>query len=174
MCTTCSPVREYVRLFDVTERTSLHRHGTGRNCSHCSNELRDTIVHFGERGTLEQPLNWRGAAEAAKVADVIICLGSSLKVSLINQTDCFPQIFNKIVRTISSGWWLIWLLHFFRVMNSVFALCRCWKNMPVYGPWTGQHQKGQNSTSSTSRCCWFWSLRWLKRKLFLNTLWILY
>ncbi|XP_029022653.1 NAD-dependent protein deacetylase sirtuin-7 [Betta splendens] len=80
VCTSCSPVMEYVRLFDVTERTSLHRHGTGRRCSHCGSELRDTIVHFGERGTLEQPLNWRGAAEAAKMADVILCLGSSLKV----------------------------------------------------------------------------------------------
>ncbi|KAM8772679.1 NAD-dependent protein deacetylase sirtuin-7 [Acanthopagrus schlegelii] len=80
VCTSCSPVREYVRLFDVTERTSLHRHGTGRSCSHCGGELRDTIVHFGERGTLEQPLNWKGAAEAAKMADVILCLGSSLKV----------------------------------------------------------------------------------------------
>ncbi|CAL1601901.1 unnamed protein product [Knipowitschia caucasica] len=80
VCTSCTPVREYVRLFDVTERTSLHRHGTGRDCSHCGSELRDTIVHFGERGTLEQPLNWEGAAQAAKTADVIICLGSSLKV----------------------------------------------------------------------------------------------
>ncbi|KAF3687327.1 NAD-dependent protein deacetylase sirtuin-7 [Channa argus] len=80
VCTFCSPVREYVRLFDVTERTSLHRHGTGRRCSHCGSELRDTIVHFGERGTLEQPLNWKGASEAAKMADVILCLGSSLKV----------------------------------------------------------------------------------------------
>ncbi|XP_057700671.1 NAD-dependent protein deacetylase sirtuin-7 [Corythoichthys intestinalis] len=80
VCTTCSPVREYVRLFDVTERTSLHRHGTGRSCCCCGGELRDTIVHFGERGTLEQPLNWKGAAEAAKAADVILCLGSSLKV----------------------------------------------------------------------------------------------
>ncbi|KAM7009012.1 NAD-dependent protein deacetylase sirtuin-7 [Tautogolabrus adspersus] len=80
VCTSCSPVREYVRLFDVTERTSLHRHGTGRRCNHCGGELRDTIVHFGERGTLEQPLNWKGAAEAANMADVILCLGSSLKV----------------------------------------------------------------------------------------------
>ncbi|KAK2815796.1 hypothetical protein Q5P01_026263 [Channa striata] len=80
VCTSCSPVKEYVRLFDVTERTSLHRHGTCRRCSHCGSELRDTIVHFGERGTLEQPLNWKGAAEAAKMADVILCLGSSLKV----------------------------------------------------------------------------------------------
>lgn len=81
VCTSCSPVREYVRLFDVTEKTSLHRHGTGRRCSTCGGELRDTIVHFGERGTLEQPLNWKGAAEAARMADVILCLGSSLKVS---------------------------------------------------------------------------------------------
>lgn len=84
VCTSCSPLREYVRLFDVTERTSLHRHGTGRTCSHCGAELRDTIVHFGERGTLEQPLNWKGAAEAASAADVILCLGSSLKVGLPN------------------------------------------------------------------------------------------
>ncbi|XP_038632687.1 NAD-dependent protein deacetylase sirtuin-7 isoform X2 [Scyliorhinus canicula] len=80
VCIYCSPNREYIRLFDVTERTSLHRHNTGRKCHKCGSELRDTIVHFGEKGILEQPLNWKAAAEAAKKADVIICLGSSLKV----------------------------------------------------------------------------------------------
>ena len=80
MCTECERERLYFRLFDVTERTGLRRHATGRKCYHCGSSLRDTIVHFGEKGTLEQPLNWEGAIAKAKSADTILCLGSSLKV----------------------------------------------------------------------------------------------
>lgn len=87
VCTSCSPAREWIRLFDVTERTALHRHGTGRFCGHCGGQLCDTIVHFGERGTLEQPLNWEGAVGAAGTADTILCLGSSLKVRCATQSN---------------------------------------------------------------------------------------
>ena len=71
---------EYVRLFDVTERTGLRKHKTGRHCQKCGVELKDTIVHFGEKGALHSPHNWEEAADAADTADVIVCLGTSLKV----------------------------------------------------------------------------------------------
>ena len=51
-----------------------------RFCHACGNELVDSIVHFGEKRDLVRPQNWAKAGEHANEAELIICMGSSLKV----------------------------------------------------------------------------------------------
>ena len=98
---------EYVRLFDVTERTALRRHKTGRTCHKCKGPLKDSIIHFGEKSPPHSPYNWRQAAKCADDADLIVCLGTSLKVSV--QTT--------LTVTLLSG--------HHKVHLSVFARVRC-------------------------------------------------
>jgi len=90
---------EYIRLFDVTEKSSFRKHSTGRFCRNCKKSdstsnsgeassepganhfaLRDSIIHFGEKLRNGYPYNWERALETIKQADLIICLGTSLKV----------------------------------------------------------------------------------------------
>uniref|UniRef100_A0A1I8I3T0 Regulatory protein SIR2 homolog 7 n=1 Tax=Macrostomum lignano TaxID=282301 RepID=A0A1I8I3T0_9PLAT len=72
------------RRFDVTERSRLRRHDTGRVCvsGGCTGRLLDTIVHFGEFGrrcTADRVYEWRAAEAAASRARLILCLGTSLQ-----------------------------------------------------------------------------------------------
>ncbi|KAK3601835.1 hypothetical protein CHS0354_041756 [Potamilus streckersoni] len=80
LCQNCKPAREYIRLFDVTEKTGVRRHHTERDCHVCGKKLKDTIVHFGEKGGLKSPYRWKEAARAANNCDIILCLGTSLKI----------------------------------------------------------------------------------------------
>lgn len=59
VCRNCQPAREYLRLFDVTERTGMRRHKTGRVCHKCKSPLLDTIIHFGEKSPFQSPHNWQ-------------------------------------------------------------------------------------------------------------------
>ncbi|ESN94136.1 hypothetical protein HELRODRAFT_115195, partial [Helobdella robusta] len=86
VCRTCQPRIEYLRLFDVTERTAMRRHKTSRCCHQCRSALHDTIIHFGEKSPFQSPYNWKQASSAANKADVILCLGTSLKV--LKKYDC--------------------------------------------------------------------------------------
>lgn len=68
------------RDFDVSCGTALRRHATGRHCPRCNAALEDTIVHFGEKNRCTSVHEWPSAFDHAARADLILCLGSSLKI----------------------------------------------------------------------------------------------
>lgn len=67
-------------LIDCEYSHNFRRHGTGRMCVVCNNELTDTIVHFGEAGKVPWPLNWNGIISLIDRCDLILCIGTSLAV----------------------------------------------------------------------------------------------
>jgi len=76
----CEDEHIHYRCFDVTEKTNIKRHKTGRNCSKCQKPLSDTIVHFGEMNRFNNPYRWESAEINVNDADLIITVGTSLKV----------------------------------------------------------------------------------------------
>jgi hypothetical protein len=70
---------KYWRDFPVRNNWHRHEHETGRTCQvkGCGGELLDTIVNFGED---ELQVPWDLAVENMSKADLVIVLGSSLRV----------------------------------------------------------------------------------------------
>lgn len=56
----------------------VHNHRTGRKCQDCGTDLIDTIINFDE---LLWPQTVSAAKENAKKADLMLCMGSSLRIS---------------------------------------------------------------------------------------------
>lgn len=91
VCASCN--KQYYRQADTTEKTSRFRHKTGRKCHSCkepNNNLLDTIVLYGERSRSTQPMNWARASRSARRANLIICIGSSLK-TLRHYENLWPK-----------------------------------------------------------------------------------
>ncbi|CAG5114253.1 Oidioi.mRNA.OKI2018_I69.chr2.g8315.t1.cds [Oikopleura dioica] len=78
----CDEGHFFYRTFDVTEKTNVKRHKTGRMCPNedCDEELYDAIVHFGEMNRFDVPYRWETAETHAAQTDLIVCIGTSLKV----------------------------------------------------------------------------------------------
>lgn len=109
-CTDCS--EEYLRLFDVTEKSSFRKHGTGRYCAYCNKEkissengyqLKDSIIHFGEKLREGSPYNWEEAIDSVKKTKLIICLGTSLKV-LKHYACLWPKKKSVDIMIVSIQW----------------------------------------------------------------------
>lgn len=77
VCSTCNA--RHWRDYPVRNNWHRHEHETGRKCEvkGCGGDLLDTIVNFGE-DELEEP--WNKAVKNMKKADLVIVLGSSLRV----------------------------------------------------------------------------------------------
>lgn len=66
------------RDYRCRNNSEVHKHTTGRKCFDCKTELKDTIINFNENlSDFELDL----AFDNARNSDLMLCLGSSLRVS---------------------------------------------------------------------------------------------
>lgn len=81
VCEKCN--QDYMRDFRVRDAKKAHDHKTSRMCDNtgCKGQLHDSIINFGEN---LKPEIIQGATEAGLAADLILCLGSSLRVQPAN------------------------------------------------------------------------------------------
>uniref|UniRef100_A0A0G4GV42 Regulatory protein SIR2 homolog 7 n=1 Tax=Chromera velia CCMP2878 TaxID=1169474 RepID=A0A0G4GV42_9ALVE len=94
VCTQCEgPCVEELRSFDVSSKSAFRRHATGRFCRECGGALQDSLVHFGERGRAPSVHKWGEAAAHAESADLIVCIGTSLRV-----LSRYPVLWRKPTR----------------------------------------------------------------------------
>ena len=77
ICGSCS--KHHLRDFRVRTSNKTKEHNTGRKCTRCTRNLNDSILNFGEyydEDLLEK------AENTGIRADVMLCLGSSLRVGI--------------------------------------------------------------------------------------------
>ena len=78
MCENCH--REFCRDESVRNHSNdVHDHFTGRMCPECGGKLNDTIINFNEN---LYDLNVEKAYSNARTADLMLVLGSSLRISV--------------------------------------------------------------------------------------------
>ena len=73
-CKRCD--KDYMRDYQV--RTGTKDHSTGRKCENCGGMLYDSVINFGED---LKPAILNGGWEAGVNADLMLSLGSSLRVT---------------------------------------------------------------------------------------------
>lgn len=81
ICIKCG--KDYMRDFRVRTANKAHEHITGRKCEqpNCGGDLKDTIINFGES---LNPAIIGNSQMMAMQSDVMICMGSSMRVSPAN------------------------------------------------------------------------------------------
>ena len=89
VCVKCK--RQHMRDYNVRNAKAAKKHMTGRICDSpgCGGELKDTIINFGEG--LDQTIMQKGFA-VSMVADLHVCMGSSMRVSPANQMPLMSKM----------------------------------------------------------------------------------